>query len=150
MLPDLPKNSGDQALGRSRGGLTTKIHAAGIDENHSAALQFSCNNFNDAPAFDALYESLDPIMSSRPLRWTRDTTRTVYAKDFSSMELSQSFLPDQTGAANIDMTPNVINEEIPSKGFSTNLNTSDASLHATINSEHHSSPQSISSPHSSA
>ena len=28
LLPALPKNGGDQAIGRSRGGLTTKIHAS--------------------------------------------------------------------------------------------------------------------------
>lgn len=53
------KNSDDQALGRSRGGLTTKIHAAGIDENRSAALHISSGNSGDAPAFDVLYDGLN-------------------------------------------------------------------------------------------
>ena len=35
------KNGGDQALGRSRGGLSTKIHAATIDENCSVALHLT-------------------------------------------------------------------------------------------------------------
>ena len=38
--------------------MTTKIHAAGVDENRSVALQLSCGNANDAPAFDDLYASL--------------------------------------------------------------------------------------------
>lgn len=39
--------------------MTTKIHAAGIDENRSVALQVSAGNASDAPAFDLLYDSLD-------------------------------------------------------------------------------------------
>src|SRR6187401_2075756 len=35
------KNGPEQALGRSRGGWTTKIHAATIDENCSVALQLT-------------------------------------------------------------------------------------------------------------
>jgi putative transposase len=46
-------------LGRSRGGLTTKIHAAGIDENRSVALLVTEGNSHDAPSFDPLYESLE-------------------------------------------------------------------------------------------
>jgi putative transposase len=60
MQPGLQKNGGDQALGRSRGGLTTKIHAAGIDESRSVALHLSAGNAGDAPAFDPLYDSLNP------------------------------------------------------------------------------------------
>lgn len=39
--------------------MTTKIHAAGIDENCSVALHLSAGNAGDAPAFDPLYNSLD-------------------------------------------------------------------------------------------
>lgn len=39
--------------------MTTKIHAAGIDENRSVALHLSAGNAGDAPAFDPLYDSLD-------------------------------------------------------------------------------------------
>lgn len=40
--------------------MTTKIHAAGIDENRSVALELSAGNSHDAPAFGGLYDSLDP------------------------------------------------------------------------------------------
>ena len=54
------KNGGDQALGRSRGGLSTKIHAATIDENCSVALHLTAGHAHDGRQFESLYESLDP------------------------------------------------------------------------------------------
>lgn len=48
-----PKNGGDQALGRSRGGLTTKIHVATIDENCSVALCLTGGQAHDGPLFEA-------------------------------------------------------------------------------------------------
>jgi len=46
-------------LGRSRGGLSTKIHAATIDENCSVALHLTEGQAHDGRQFEALYESLD-------------------------------------------------------------------------------------------
>ena len=46
-------------MGRSRGGLSTKIHAATIDENCSVALHLTAGHAHDGRQFD-LYESLDP------------------------------------------------------------------------------------------
>jgi transposase len=54
------KNGSDQALGRSRGGLSTKIHAATIDENCSVALHLTPGHAHDGRQFEALYESLSP------------------------------------------------------------------------------------------
>ena len=54
------KKGGDQALGRSRGGLSTKIHAATIDENCSVALHLTAGHAHDGRQFESLYESLDP------------------------------------------------------------------------------------------
>ncbi len=54
------KNGGDQALGCSRGGLSTKIHAATIDENCSVALHLTAGHAHDGRQFESLYESLDP------------------------------------------------------------------------------------------
>ena len=54
------KNGPDQALGRSRGGWGTKIHAATIDENCSAALHLTPGEAHDGRQFESLYESLDP------------------------------------------------------------------------------------------
>jgi Transposase DDE domain len=54
------KNGGDQALGRSRGGLSTKIHAATIDENCSVALHLTAGDAHEGRQFESLYESLDP------------------------------------------------------------------------------------------
>ncbi len=54
------KNGGDQALGRSRGGLSTKIHAATIDENCSVALHLTAGHAHDGRQFESLYESLNP------------------------------------------------------------------------------------------
>jgi transposase len=54
------KNGLDQALGRSRGGWTTKIHAATLDENCAVALHLTAGQAHDGRQFEALYESLDP------------------------------------------------------------------------------------------
>ena len=54
------KKTDHQALGRSRGGLSTKIHAATIDENCSVALHLSAGHAHDGRQFETLYESLDP------------------------------------------------------------------------------------------
>jgi putative transposase len=47
-------------LGRSRGGLSTKIHAATIDENCAVALHLTAGQAHDGRQFESLYESLDP------------------------------------------------------------------------------------------
>ena len=53
------KNGVDQALGRSRGGWGTKIHAATIDENCAVALHLTPGEAHDGRQFESLYESLD-------------------------------------------------------------------------------------------
>jgi transposase len=47
-------------LGRSRGGLSTKIHAATIDESCSAALHLTEGQAHDGRQFEPLYDTLDP------------------------------------------------------------------------------------------
>ena len=54
------KNGPDQAWGRSRGGFSTKIHAATFDENCAAALHLTPRQAHGGWQFEALYESLDP------------------------------------------------------------------------------------------
>ena len=47
-------------MGRSRGGFSTKIHAATLDENCAVALHLTAGQAHDGRQFEALYESLDP------------------------------------------------------------------------------------------
>ncbi len=47
-------------MGRSRGGLSTKIHAATLDENCAAALHLTAGHAHDGRQFESLYDSLDP------------------------------------------------------------------------------------------
>ena len=54
------KNGAHQALGRSRGGWSTKLHAATLDENCALALHLTAGHAHDGRQFEALYESLDP------------------------------------------------------------------------------------------
>ena len=56
--PASQKNRGDAALGRSRGGLTTKIHAAALDENRSVVLQLTPGQASDCAQFDAIYDAI--------------------------------------------------------------------------------------------
>ena len=61
LSPERPKKSGpDQALGRSRGGWSTKLHAATLDENCAVALHLTAGQAHEGRQFEALYESLDP------------------------------------------------------------------------------------------
>ena len=50
------KNGPDQALGRSRGGLTTKLHAATTDEDTAVGLSLTCGQRHDLIGFDPVYE----------------------------------------------------------------------------------------------
>lgn len=52
------KNGGDQALGRSRGGLTTKLHAACVDEVSSVGLVLRPGQSADCGRFDELFYTL--------------------------------------------------------------------------------------------
>ena len=47
-------------MGRSRGGFSTKIHAATLDENCAVALHLTLGQAHDGRQFETLYESLDP------------------------------------------------------------------------------------------
>ena len=46
-------------MGRSRGGFSTKIHAATLDENCAVALHLTPGQAHDGRQFETLYESLD-------------------------------------------------------------------------------------------
>jgi len=46
-------------LGRSRGGFSTKIHAAAVDENSPVALHLTEGHAHDGRQFEVLYESLE-------------------------------------------------------------------------------------------
>src|SRR5215207_3179478 len=54
------KNGPEQALGRSRGGFSTKIHAVTVDENCAVALHLTPGHAHDGRQFESLYESIDP------------------------------------------------------------------------------------------
>ncbi|MBX9743408.1 MAG: IS5 family transposase [Chthoniobacterales bacterium] len=54
------KNDSHQALGRSGRGMSTKLHAATIDESCAVALHVTAGQAHDSRQFEALYERLDP------------------------------------------------------------------------------------------
>lgn len=58
MLLAQKKSGLDQALGRSRGGLSTKIHVAAVDENSPVALHLTEGKANDGRQFETLYQAL--------------------------------------------------------------------------------------------
>ena len=55
-----PKKKGEQAIGRSRGGLTTKIHLLCASESDALEVQLTAGQRNDAPVGEALLQTLDP------------------------------------------------------------------------------------------
>ena len=71
------KNRGDAALGRSRGGLTTKIHAATLDENRSVVLQLTPGQASDCAQFDLIYDALpeDNVLEAAALDRGYDADR---------------------------------------------------------------------------
>ena len=79
------KNGPDQALGRSRGGWSTKLHAATLDENCAVALHLTAGQAHDGRQFEALYESLDPdnVLESAALDrgYDADRIRERLARD---------------------------------------------------------------------
>jgi transposase len=52
------KTAAESALGRSRGGMTTKIHVASVNENHTLVIQITPGQASDCAQFDAIYEDL--------------------------------------------------------------------------------------------
>jgi transposase len=71
------KNGDDQALGRSRGGFSTKIHAATINENCAVALHLTPGHAHDGQQFECIYESLeaDNVLESAALDKGYDADR---------------------------------------------------------------------------
>jgi transposase len=65
------------ALGRSRGGLSTKIHAATLDESCSVVLQLSPGEASDSTQFEAIYAELpeDNVLESAALDKGYDANR---------------------------------------------------------------------------
>ena len=65
------------ALGRSRGGLSTKIHAATLDESCSVVLQLSPGEASDSTQFEAIYAEFpeDNVLESAALDKGYDANR---------------------------------------------------------------------------
>ncbi len=55
-----PRKKGEQAIGRSRGGLTTKIHVLCASENDALDLCLTAGEAGDAPAGEKLIDALAP------------------------------------------------------------------------------------------
>jgi transposase len=72
-------------LGRSRGGFSTKIHAATLDENCAVALHLTAGQAHDGRQFEPLYESLpaDNVLESAALDkgYDADRIRERLARD---------------------------------------------------------------------
>ena len=64
-------------MGRSRGGLSTKIHAATISEHSAVALHLTPGQAHDGRQFETLYESLqeDNVLESAALDKGYDADR---------------------------------------------------------------------------
>lgn len=60
MQPELKKNGGQeaQALGRSRGGFSTKIHIACVDESTAIVVVLTGGQCHDAPVFNEVIEEV--------------------------------------------------------------------------------------------
>ena len=54
------KKTGKQSIGRSRGGLTTKIHMVTASDRSAVAFRLSAGNRHDAPEGECLLEEMKP------------------------------------------------------------------------------------------
>jgi putative transposase len=75
-------------LGRSRGGYSTKIHAATIDENCAVALHLTAGHAHDGRQFESLYESLeaDNVLESAALDKGYDADRIRERLSYDGIE----------------------------------------------------------------
>ena len=62
-----PKKNGKQSIGRSSGGLTTKIHALAASEREAVALALSAGQCHDAPQGRTLLETVGKQNELTPL-----------------------------------------------------------------------------------
>ena len=53
------QKKGDQAIGRSRGGLSTKMHALGGSESDAIDLRITAGQAGDAPVGEEMIDALD-------------------------------------------------------------------------------------------
>ena len=60
MAPERAKNGGDQAIGRSRGGLTTKIHALVDAMGNPVGFSLTPGQASDLSQAEPLLENVDP------------------------------------------------------------------------------------------
>lgn len=82
-----PGEPDDHAIGRSRGGLTTKIHLAADDRCRPLAFHLTAGQAGDTPAFTAIMARLRvPRQRGRPrtrLTWSWPTRPTPPARSAS-------------------------------------------------------------------
>ena len=75
------KKNGEQSIGRSKGGLTTKIHMMAANERHAVNFILSGGNRHDAPQGRILMETVGKLKSCIPLIMDRafedDLTRYI-------------------------------------------------------------------------
>lgn len=81
----IEKNGGQaaQALGRSRGGWSTKIHAGCIDERHGVALVLTEGHRHESPVFETV---LAQVPAEPPL------THAIMAKGYDSNHIREHLL----------------------------------------------------------
>ncbi|GAA1042256.1 hypothetical protein GCM10009566_43100 [Streptomyces murinus] len=88
-LKDLARATADQALGRSRGGLTTKIHLACDGRGLPLAVVVTPGNVNDSTVFDAVLEELR-VPRAGAGRPRRRPDAVIGDKAYSSRTIRQS------------------------------------------------------------
>jgi len=78
-------------LGRSRGGLTTKIRAATLDENRSVVLQLTPGQASDCAQLDSVYDALpeDNVLEAGGRRDTANIRIGDLGEAFSDERLRQ-------------------------------------------------------------
>src|SRR6516165_10341398 len=142
-----PKKDGAQAIGRSRGGLTTKIHVLVDALGNPVEVILSPGQDHDLTCAESLIEAVDPALSSptRPLTPTPSSPASPLERSRPSSHPNPTEKPRARATS-----PSTVNA-ISSSASSTSSNISGPSPRVTTSSPRFSSPafRSLAPPSSS-
>jgi hypothetical protein len=121
------KGANAQGLGRSRGGLSTKIHAAGDALGNPVRLIGSPGQRNDIAFAHELIEGFAPDVTIADKGYDADHLCTKIAESGGQPVIP----PKRTARSSVPMTPNSIRSATSLSASSTSSSSSAASPHAT-------------------
>lgn len=94
------EENGPQAIGRSRGGWSTKIHMVAADDPRAVTFSLTPGQWADAPAGRELLRTLPPLRSRWPSSWI-EPTRATNPDSSPSISASSRSSPQEDAAPSL-------------------------------------------------